>query len=1130
MTRMTVLPCQVNALDPSPARQVRSLNGRWAFLPDPDRRLTPARAARAAARLTLRVPGCWEAQGVGGAGRLTRTPYSTSRVRGTYRGLGWYRVRFDYRLPSPDRRIWLKVGVVHGTAAITLNGRPIGALSRTIGAYRFDITAACRPAGNTLLIAADNDLASCGGAGDALGVLGGLTQGVELEQTAPVWIAAVRVDGVPAARAATGWVELRGDEPRVGAGGYTLRLMARCLGRGADRQVLEIPVAPAARGDGVRVPFRLPVPRPRLWAPDTPALYRLTVQLCRGREVLDESTVRFGFRSLAVRGTRMLLNGQPLFLAGCGTMTHTPETVGPTTDRAALRREFRRLKAYGFIWVRYHTETPYDELFDAADEVGVLVQPENRPYGGVSNEPVKAGGEIEFDPGLAREGDAEAQWHIRETARIHAHFGNHPSLAVYCMGNEYYDHKLATRKRWVAAVKAMDATRLAISADGQYHYHPGADDFVAGFHNDAASLRAAPVVLHEFLNLPTLPDAREARRFRGGLRVPDALRAYRAWARRAGLSGARLRRLSVASHRLQEAHLKYGIEKARAIPGIQGYGLWRYRDFWQYPTRIGLVTVHGADKDHAPAAVRVYNGQTVLIANLAYAGMEVAGMPVGGDLEVYGADRVEGVCRCGQRVALTLFLAHAGAPAVRDGVLDWKVSAAGRVIAAGRLRAIAGAPGAIARCGTIRWTMPGGNAPCAVRVEAALRAATVSAANTWSLWAFPRAAAAARPDLAVCGAVADHFPVAPAVRRVPDAGALAGQEARTILLTDSLARPGLAGWVARGGRVLLVSARDYPSQPIVAHPGWWSAGPHRFTGAVLERHPVFARWPGAGVADWPFFRLFMAKEACEFPERLAGRLLPTTRVPVFERRPFPHDAIAYGVRGVQEGWTTPRQHFQFGWMPYLFEVRSGAGRVFGCMLRLRNDPLVGHWLAQSILAYLRSPAFRPKARAAWPRLCPPRPRDAALNGVVYWRRNEGADQVFLHGVRRSAGYRLAAILTPHPAQRTVHLGSFGEADAPLAAILDLGVHWRVGQVRIRRAAGGGARSVRVSLGADTDAWTVLGVQRFPAGAAARLTFAGRGLEARWVRLECLDPCKEKSPPRRLALGQVAVMPAGLPDA
>jgi beta-glucuronidase len=60
------------------------------------------------------------------------------------------------------------------------------------------------------------------------------------------------------------------------------------------------------------------VPDARLWCPDDPYLYQLTVTLVDGAQVIDRYTLDVGIRTIAVKGDQILLNGKPIFLTGFG--------------------------------------------------------------------------------------------------------------------------------------------------------------------------------------------------------------------------------------------------------------------------------------------------------------------------------------------------------------------------------------------------------------------------------------------------------------------------------------------------------------------------------------------------------------------------------------------------------------------------------------------------------------------------------------------------------------------------------------------------------------------------------------------------------------------------------------------
>ena len=84
--------------------------------------------------------------------------------------------------------------------------------------------------------------------------------------------------------------------------------------RRADGSVVASGTVPASAppGEPVTVRQRLYVADPELWNTDAPALYRVTVSLRDGDEVLDEDEAVFGIRTLQLDPRRGLrINGEP---------------------------------------------------------------------------------------------------------------------------------------------------------------------------------------------------------------------------------------------------------------------------------------------------------------------------------------------------------------------------------------------------------------------------------------------------------------------------------------------------------------------------------------------------------------------------------------------------------------------------------------------------------------------------------------------------------------------------------------------------------------------------------------------------------------------------------------------------
>ena len=134
------------------------------------------------------------------------------------------------------------------------------------------------------------------------------------------------------------------------------------------------PVAGAAVPSG-EPGAALRVPSPRLWSPESPALYTARVELAPGGSVLARYEKRFGFARIQRDGDRLLLNGAPLRLMGAAYREPLPgEGLDPARDLALLREA-----GVGFLRGLYY---PFSERFlDLCDECGMPVEQASPAYG-----------------------------------------------------------------------------------------------------------------------------------------------------------------------------------------------------------------------------------------------------------------------------------------------------------------------------------------------------------------------------------------------------------------------------------------------------------------------------------------------------------------------------------------------------------------------------------------------------------------------------------------------------------------------------------------------------------------------------------------------------------------------------
>ena len=162
------------------------------------------------------------------------------------------------------------------------------------------------------------------------------------------------------------------------------------------------------------------VPDPQLWEPwpGTPALY--TARVTFGEDCYDET---FGIREVKVEGTKLLLNGRPVYLKGFGK--HEDSALhGRGLNQVANVTDLHYMHWFGANSLRT-SHYPYAEEFYAlCDREGILVIDETPAVGinGASRDPYK--------------NDLLAAHHRQVLDEMIARDKNHPCVILWSLGNE----------------------------------------------------------------------------------------------------------------------------------------------------------------------------------------------------------------------------------------------------------------------------------------------------------------------------------------------------------------------------------------------------------------------------------------------------------------------------------------------------------------------------------------------------------------------------------------------------------------------------------------------------------------------------------------------------------------------
>ena len=790
-----------------------SLRGEWEFL-RPTRDLPNRNGVWSdystgrdwAGARPISVPGTWEAQGVGEPGMSqcwdVTWDHSSKPLRHKYMGEGWYRKFVDIPSAWKGKRIWIKIGGVSAVGWVWVNDRQVAHVASYCATEKFEITQFVEPGEKAkIVIDVDNRKPSRKGDVDEVHKWGGIIRDVELEATPSVFIDDAWARGDFDARAAEIHVSVGG--PAKEAEG--LRLRAEIEGRTA--------VSAAVPGDNV---LRLPIGKLRVWSPESPNLYTAVVALVSSDgSVLQRRRERFGVRKLEVRGEQLFLNGRPFFVRGFGDVCVYPLSGVSPADREYHRRHLAKARAAGFNFVRLHTHCEMPEYFEAADELGLLIQPE-LPY--YSDVPCEG---FEFDP-------------ARDVRELWRNFRRHPSFAVYSMGNEGSFGPVLDR-RLHELVKAMDPDRLKINQDSNSERMnlPECSDFCGGPIKEwkrGSFNPGRPFVCHEYLNLCIKSDARDEDRFTG-VWMPPVTRADRErWLAKYGLDAVWSDRLQDAQHVLQRIWQKHGVESARADPYCDGFSFWTLVDcvvsangtytaqglfnpFWE-PKRGGF----------APEEFAVFNGETVLLV----------------ESEGFAAH----IASAGDRVPLDVSVSHFGERDLPRSEVVCTLTADGKTLFEKRIAVEADVlAGPVRKLVETSMTVPRLDRP----VRASLSVAFGEARNEWDWWLFPkrerRKAAglvAEKPFLKTLGRLFDDVGEGDAT------GGLDGARVAVAKTGSAFERVALAS----GCNVLSVS--DWDGEADVSL-GWWWMGSQVGT-AIRDDHPALSNMPTRPAMDGLWFR------------------------------------------------------------------------------------------------------------------------------------------------------------------------------------------------------------------------------------------------------------------------------------
>lgn len=793
------------------------LAGAWQFALDRDDKGVAEGWQSRDLTASIRLPGILQAQGFGDE-ITARTPWVLSlydkdwSLRADYKdfiragnvkvpflsqppkhylGAAWYSREIDVPAEWSGKRVVLFMERPRWESTVFIDGVRVGSNRSLVAPHEYDL-GTLAPGKHRIAVRVDNRMLEkyrpdAHSVSDSLGMSwNGIVGRIELKARPLVWIDDAQVFPDLASKSVKITVQIGNKSGKAGNGTIT-----------ANGKTFPVEWSES----GGLAEIKIEVPDATAWNEFHPDLKSVMLGL-EGSDYSDSRTVTFGFASISADGRDFKLNGRTIYLRGTHHGGDFPLTGYPPTDVEYWRRILKINKDWGINHIRFHSFCPPEAAFQAADELGIYLQPEPGMWNEVS-------------PGTPMETIL-----YDETDRIIRAYGNHPSFLLLSPSNEPKGRWKDAFDKWIAHYRTADPRRLYTNGTGHTEREVpnlavGTDYLVmqrigpkplrgnsAWFGKDyAASLDGIdiPVLSHELGQWVAYPDFDVIDKFTGYLR-PGNYEIFRESARKKGVL-AMNKQFAMASGKYQLNCYKEEIEANLRTPGMAGFQLLDLHDYiGQGTALVGLLDTFWEEKGYVSATeFRRFNGETVPLARLYK--------------RVFTSD---------EPLEIPIEIAHFGENPIEKAVIFWKIAdASGNVAKSGEFAPTRIPVGKNFSVGTISSDLSSLKAPGAFKLVVGVRGTEFE--NDWNFWVYPTAKSA---------------------------------EPRSVLITHSWDEAEKA--LAKGEKVLYMPRKsdlDWTSPPLDIVPVFWNRLMNPAWGRMLglwidAKHPALAGFPTEEFNDW----------------------------------------------------------------------------------------------------------------------------------------------------------------------------------------------------------------------------------------------------------------------------------------
>lgn len=500
-TRATALPYPSTELalenNYASSPYFKSLDGKWKFHWVPRVAEIPDGFYRenydVSKWVDMPVPGNWEFNGFGipmyvnvGFGFKKNPPYIDREDSPS----GAYRHEFDIPADWDGRRVFIHFEGGTNSMYVWVNGEKVGYTENAKSPAEFDITPYIRIGKNTLACEVHKFSDGSYLEDQDMWRLGGINRSVYLYSTAETRIQDFFAHPDLDAKYKNGLFSVDVKLKNYTASVKNQSLEIAIVDKNGKKVFTKNQSAAIPANGTTDIKVSGNVSNPLKWTAETPNLYTMLITLKDGKNIIESTSHRIGFRKIEIKDGQLLVNGKKVFMKGVNLHEFNTKT-GQVVTREEMMRNIQLMKELNINAVRTSHYPQQPLWYKLCDEYGLyLVDEANLESHGLGYGPDNASNFPE--------------WHGAHMDRIIGAVErdkNHASVIFWSLGNEasngkaFFDmYDWAKKRDSSRPVQYEQANKHARNTDVICLMYPSWQDMV----NDAAKDLGKPYIMCEY--------------------------------------------------------------------------------------------------------------------------------------------------------------------------------------------------------------------------------------------------------------------------------------------------------------------------------------------------------------------------------------------------------------------------------------------------------------------------------------------------------------------------------------------------------------------------------------------------------------------------------------------------------